>query len=191
MEAGAAGPSLDRPGVLDWRRTRRRAPPEAPRRRRPARRTGREMTLVERRIDKVRARRGGARPGPGTARVCRGPVERGAPRRRAAEFLRAGVVVGMVVSMRVCRRGEGRERIDNLRAAQVARAPMEGRTAGQRRGHVALGHDGADEAIAQQGRQGREAPSRRGQAEQTPPRSIAAAFGSDTPGFSHRPSVTG
>ena len=92
----------------------------------------------------------------------------------------AGVMV-MVVPVRV--RGEGGERIDNLRAARIARTPMERGAAGQRRGHVALGNDGADEEIAQQGQQGRKAPSRRAQAQQTPGAITAAALRADTQGF--------
>lgn len=116
---------------------------------------------VERRIDDSGVRRGGARAGAGATRVCRGLVERGAVRRGGVEFMAACVmVVVMVVSMPVRLRGEGAERIDNLRAAQIARTPMERCAAGQRRGHVALGNNGADEKIAQQGRQGCEATSR-------------------------------
>ena len=100
----------------------------------------------------------------------------------------AGVMV-VVMSMPVRLRGEGGERIDNLRAAQVARTPMERRAAGQRRGHVALGNDGADEEIAQQGQQGRKAPLRRAQAQQTPGATTAAVLRAGTPrlsqGFLH------
>ena len=63
---------------------------------------------------------------------------------------------------------------------------MERGAAGQRRGHVALGNDGADEDIAQQGQQGREAPSRRAQAQQTPGRTTAAALRVGTQRFSQR-----
>lgn len=104
---------------------------------------------------------------------------RGAVRRGGVELMAAGVVV-MVVSMPVRLRGEGAERIDNLRAAQIARTPMERGAAGQRRGHVALGNDGADEDIAQQGQQGRKAPSRRAQAQQTPGAITAAALRAGT-----------
>ena len=104
-------------------------------------------------------------------------------RRGGAELMAAGVMV-MVVSMAVRVRGEGGERIDNLRAAQIARTPMERGAAGQRRGHVALGNDGADEEIAQQGQQGRKAPSRRAQAQQTPGAITAAALGAGTQRFS-------
>ena len=90
----------------------------------------------------------------------------------------------MVVSMPVRLRGEGAERIDNLRAAQIARTPMERGAAGQRRGHVALGNDGANADIAQQGQQGRKAPSRRAQAQQTPGRTTAAALSAGTQGLS-------
>ena len=91
----------------------------------------------------------------------------------------AGVMV-MVVSRPVRLRGEGGERIDNLRAAQIARTPMERGAAGQRRGHVALGNDGADEEITQQGQQGHKAPSRRAQAQQTPGGVTAAALRAGT-----------
>ena len=93
----------------------------------------------------------------------------------------AGVMVMVMVMVMALRlRGEGGERIDNLRAAQIARAPMERGAAGQRRGHMALGDDGADEAIAQQGQQGRKAPSRRAQAQQTPAAITAAALRAGT-----------
>ena len=85
----------------------------------------------------------------------------------------------MVVSMR----GEGGERIDNLRAAQVARTQMERRTAGQRRGHVALGNDAARKEVAQQGQQGRVAPARRAQPGQTPYRITAGTLTADTHKF--------
>ena len=71
-------------------------------------------------------------------------------RRGGAECMAAGVMV-VVMSMPLRLRGEGGERIDNLRAAQIARTPMERRAAGQRRGHMPLGNNGADEEIAQQG----------------------------------------
>ena len=90
----------------------------------------------------------------------------------------AGVMVMVMVPVRV--RGEGGERIDNLRAARIAGTPMERGAAGQRRGHVTLGNDGADEEIAQQGQQGRKAPSRRAQARQTPGAITAAALRAGT-----------
>ena len=96
----------------------------------------------------------------------------------------AGMMV-MVVSMPVRLRGEGGERLDNLRAAQIARTPMERGAAGQRRGHVALRNDGADEDIAQQGQKRRKAPSRRAQAQQTPGGVTAAALRAGTQGFLH------
>ena len=102
-------------------------------------------------------------------------------RRGGVERMAAGVMV--MVSMPVRLRGEGGERIDNLRAAQIARTPMERGAAGQRRGHVPLGNDSADEDIAQQGQQGRKAPSRRAQAQQTPG-AIAAALRAGTQRFS-------
>ena len=101
-------------------------------------------------------------------------------RRGGVEFMAAGVMVMVVVSMPVRVRGEGGERIDNLRAARIARTPMERGAAGQRRGHVALGNDGADEEITEQGQQGRKAPSRRAQAQQTPGGVTAAALKAGT-----------
>lgn len=110
---------------------------------------------------------------------------RGAVRRGGVELMAAGVMVMVMVVSRPLRlRGEGGERIDNLRAAQIARTPMERCAAGQRRGHVALGNDGADEDIAQQGQQGRKPPSRRAQAQQTPGAITAAALGAGTQRFS-------
>ena len=179
-KTGAAGA---RPS--DGRRTRSGAPPEAPGRRGPGRHPGGSVIAVEGRIDDSGVRRSGARAGAGAARVCRGLVERGAVRRGGAEFMAAGVMV-MVVSMPLRLRGEGGERIDNLRAAQIARTPMERGAAGQRRGHVALGNDGADEAIAQQGQQGRKPLSRRAQAQQTPGAITAAALIAGTQRFSQR-----
>ena len=102
----------------------------------------------------------------------------------AAGVMLMVMVMVMVMSMPLRLRGEGGERIDNLRAAQIARTPMERGAASQRRGHMALGNDGAGEDIAQQGQQGRKAPSRRAQAQQTPGRTTAAALSAGTQRFS-------